>query len=125
MNVDKTHLATILKFSDSKDLFDTLDPKYSTSNASRLHQLFHNCQAVSTQKSLGVIEKYKSILNFNAKIRIQKPKLVFGDKHLTNFFLASMPSTCEGIIDNLNIHNILTFEKTFYIFCIKEMEFTD
>ena len=125
MSVDKTHLATILELSDPKDMFDALDQKYSASNAARLRQLLRDCQAVSTQKNVGVMEKYESMLNLNAEIRVQKPELAFRDEHLTNFLLASMPSTYEGIIDNLNMRDILTLEETVRALRTKETELTD
>ncbi len=95
MSVDKTHLATLLELSYPKDMFDALHQKYSASNAARLRQLLCDCQAVSTQKNVRVMEKYESILNLKAEIRVQKHKLAFRDEHLTNFLLASMPSTYE------------------------------
>ncbi len=125
MSVDKTHLATILELSDPKDMSNALDQKYSASNAARFRQLLCDCQAVSTEKNVGVMEKYKSMLNLNEEIRMQKPELAFRDKHLTNFLLASMPSTYEGIIDNLKMCNILTLEETVRVFHTKETELTD
>lgn len=47
MSVDKTRFATILELSDPRDMFGTLDQKYSASKAACLRQL----QAVSTQKT--------------------------------------------------------------------------
>ena len=125
MSVDKTHLATILELFDLKDMFNTLDQKYSALNAARLCQLLRNCQAVSTQKNVKVIEKYKSRLNFNAEIRVQKPELTFRDEHLTNFLFTSMPSTYEGIINNLNMRNVLTLEETVCALRTKKTELTD
>lgn len=125
VSVDKTHLATILELSDPRNMFDTLDRKYSASKAARLRQLLRDCQTVSTQKSVGVIEKYESMLNLNAGIRVQKPELAFRYKHLTIFLLASMSATYEGIIDNLNMRNVLTLEETVRALCIKETELTN
>ena len=125
MSMDKTHLATILELSDPRDMFDTFDQKYSASNVARLHQLLRDCQAVSTQKNVGVMEKYESVLNLNAKIRVRKPELAFRDEHLTNFLLASMPFTYEGIIDNLNMRDALTLEETVRALRTKETELTD
>ncbi len=125
LSVEKTLLATILELSDPKDMFDALDQKYSASNAARLRQLLCDCQAVSTQKNVEMMEKYESMLNFNEDIRVQKPKLAFRDEHLTNFSLASTPSTYEGIINNLNIRDILTLEETVCALRTKETELTD
>lgn len=86
MSVDKTRFATILELSDPRDMFDTLDQKYSASNAACLRQL----QAVSTQKNVWIMEKHESMLNLNAEICTQKSELAFRDEHLVNFFLASM-----------------------------------
>ena len=102
MSVDKAHLAAILELSTPREMFNALDKKYSATNAARLRQLLCDCQAISTQKNVPVMEKYESMLNLNAEIRVQKPELAFRDEHLINFLLASMPSTYEGIIDNLN-----------------------
>ncbi len=65
------------------------------------------------------------MLNLNSEIRVQKPELAFRDEHLTNFLLASMPSTYEDIIDNLNMHDILTSEETVCALRTKETELTD
>ena len=65
MSVDKSHLATILELSSPKEMFEALDKKYSASNAARLRQLLCDCQAVSTQKNVGVMEKYESMLDLN------------------------------------------------------------
>lgn len=110
MSVDKTHLATILKLSDPKDMFNALDKKYSATNVARLRQLLSDSQTVSTQKNVGVLQKHEAILNLNAEIRVQKPELAFHDVHLINFLLASMPTTYESIIDNLNMRETLTLE---------------
>ena len=71
------------------------------------------------------MEKYESMLNLNAEIRIQKPELAFRDEHLVNFLLASMPSTYEGIIDNLNMRDVLSLERKVRAFRTKETELTD
>ena len=71
------------------------------------------------------MEKYKLMLNFNLEIRMQKPKFTFCDKNLINFLLANMPSTYEGIINNLNLRNILTLEETVCALCIKKTELND
>ena len=97
MSVDKSHLATILELSSPKEMFKALDKKYSATNAAYFCQLLRDCQAISTQKNITVIEKYEAILNLNVEIRIQKPELAFQDEHLINFLLVSMPSTYEGI----------------------------
>lgn len=62
------------------------------------------------------------MLNLNAKIRIQKPELAFRDEYLINFLGASMPSTNEGIIDNLNMRKSLTLEETLRALRTKETE---
>ena len=111
MSVDKSHLATILELSNPKEMFEALDKKYSATNAARLRPLLRDCQAISTQKNVAVIEKYEAMLNLNAEIRIQKPELAFQDEHLINFLVASMPSTYEGIIHNLNMRETLTLEE--------------
>lgn len=59
------------------------------------------------------------------KIHIQKPGLTFWDKHLINFLVASMPFTYEGIINNLNMCNVLTLEETVHAFCTKETKLKD
>ncbi len=125
ISVDKTNLVTILELSDPKDMFNALDQKYSTSNAARLRQLLCDCQAVSTQKNVGVMEKYESMLNLNVEIRLQKSELAFRNEHLTNFLLASIPSTYESIIDNLNMRDILTWEETVRALRTKENKITD
>lgn len=118
MSVDKTHLATILELSDPGNMFDTLDRKYSASNAARLPRL-------STQKNVGVMEKYESMLNLNAEIRVQSSELAFHDAHLINFLMASMPSTYESILDNLNMRDVLTLEEAVRALRTKETELTD
>ena len=65
------------------------------------------------------------MLNLNAKIHVQKPKLAFWDKHLTSFLPASMLFTHEGIINNLNMRNILTLEEKVCAPCTKETELTN
>ena len=75
MSADKFHLATILELSISKEMYEALDKKYSAINAARLRQLLCDCQAISTKKNVAVMEKYKTMLNLNAEIRIQKPEL--------------------------------------------------
>ena len=125
INEEKTHLATILELSDPRNMFDIFDQKYSASNVARLCQLFCNCQAVSTQKNVRVMEKYKSTLNLNGEIHVQKLELAFWDEHLTNFLLANMLSIYEGIIDNLNMRNILTLEETVCALCIKKTKLTN
>ncbi len=112
MSVDKSHLVTILEISSPKEMFEALDKKYSVTNSARLRQLLRNCQAISTQKNVAVEEKYEVMLNLNAEIRIQKSELTFRDEHLINFLVASMPSTYESIVDNLNMRETLTLEET-------------
>lgn len=125
MSVDKSHLATILELSSPEEMFEALDKKYSATNSARLRQLLRNCQAISTQKNVAVVEKYEAMLNLNAEIRIQKPELAFRDEHLINFLVASMPSTYEGIIDNLNMRETLTLEETVRALRTKETELND
>lgn len=125
MRMDKTYLATILELFDPNNIFDILDWKYSVFNSAHLCQLFCKCQVVSIQKNVRVIEKYKSILDFNVKIRMQKPKLVFWNKYLINFHLASIFFTYEGIIDNLNMRNILMLEEIVCAFYTKKIELTN
>lgn len=108
MSVDKSHLATILELSSPEEMFKALDKKYSATNSARLRQLLRDCQAISTQKNVAVVEKYEAMFNLNAEIRIQKPELAFREEHLINFLVASMPSTYESIIDNLNMRETLT-----------------
>ena len=71
------------------------------------------------------MEKYESMLNLKAEIRIQRPELAFRDEHLVNFLLVSMPSTYESIIDNLNMRDVLALEKTVRALHTKETELTD
>ena len=125
MSVDKSHLATILELSTPKEMFKVLDKKYSATNIACLRQLFRNCQAINTQKNVAIMEKYEAMLNLNAEIRIEKPELAFCDKHLINFLLASIPSTYEGIIDNLNIHDTLMLDGVVYALRTKETELTN
>ncbi len=68
MSVDKVHLATILELSTPKEMFNAIDKKYLATNAARICQLFCDCQAISKQKNVSVMEKYKSRLNFNVEI---------------------------------------------------------
>ena len=77
MSVDKSHLATILELSTLEEMFEALDKKYSATNAVCFHQLLCDYQAISIQKNVAVMKKYEAMLNVNAKIRIQNPKLVF------------------------------------------------
>ncbi len=125
MSVNKSHLATILELSSPKEMFEALDKKYSATNAARLRQLLCDRQAISTQKKITIMEKYEAMLNLNAEIRVQKPELAFRDEHLINFLLASLPSTYEGIIDNLNMRDTLTLDGAVRALCIKETELTD
>ena len=110
MSVDKAHLASILELSTPKEMFNALDKKYLATNAIPLCQLFCDCQAISIQENVLVMEKYKSMLNLNKEIRVQKPEYAIWDEYLINFLLASIPSTYEGIIDNLNIRDALTLD---------------
>ncbi len=48
MSVDKSHLATILELSNTKEMFEALDKKYSATKAASPRQLLRNCQAIST-----------------------------------------------------------------------------
>ena len=125
MSVDKFHLATILELSTSKEMFEAFDKNYSATNAARLRQLLRDCQAINTKKNVAVMEKYEEMLNLNAEIHIQKPELAFRDEHLINFLVASMPSTYEGIIDNLNMRDTLTLDDVVRALRTKEIEFTD
>ena len=125
MSVDKFHLATILELSTSKEMFEALDKKYSATNAARLRQLLRDCQAISTKKNVAVMEKYEAMLNLNAEISIQNPELAFRDEHLINFLVASMPSTYEGVIDNLNIRDTLTLDGAVRALHTKETELID
>lgn len=109
MSVEKARLATILELSTPKEMFNALG-KYSATNTAHLHHLLRDCQAISIQKNVWVMEKYESMLNSNAEIRVQKPELSFRDEQLINFLLASMPSTYEGIFSNLNMRNTLTLD---------------
>ena len=120
MSVDKSYLATILELSSPKEMFEALDKEYFATHTARLRQLLRDCQAISTQKKVTVIEKYEAMLNPNAEIYIQKLELTLQDKNLINFFLTSIPSTYEEIIDNLNIRDILTSDGTVRAFRIKE-----
>ncbi len=65
------------------------------------------------------------MLNVNVEICVQKPEVAFQDEHLTNFLLASMPSTYEGIIDNLIRRDISTLEETVCALRTKETQLTD
>lgn len=65
------------------------------------------------------------MLNLNAEIRLQKPELAFREKHLINFLLASMPSTYEGIIDNLNMRDNLTLDGAVRALRTKETGLSD
>ncbi len=77
ISIDKFHLVTILKLSSPGKMFKTLDKKYFATNSTCLCQLFRNCQTISIQKNIVIVEKYEAMLNFNAEIYIQKPKLAF------------------------------------------------
>ena len=125
IGLDKAHLATILELSTPKEMFNALDKKYSATNAARLRQLLRDCQAISTQKNVPVMKKFESMLNLNAEIRVRKPELAFQDKHLINSLLASMPSTYEGIIDNLNMRDTPTLDDADRAICTEETELTD
>lgn len=114
MSINKSHLATILELSSPKEIFEALDKKYSATNSICLHQLFRNCPAISTQKNVVVVEKYKAMLNFNTKICIQKLEFTFRHKHLINFLMASIPSIYESIVNNLNMCETLNLEKTIH-----------
>lgn len=72
-----------------------------------------------------MIEKYEAILNINTEIQIQKPKLAFCNKHLINFFLTSISSIYEAIIDNLNMRDTLMFDVVVYALWIKKTELTN
>ncbi len=65
------------------------------------------------------------MLKLNVEICVQKPEFAFWDKHLIHFLLASIPSTYERIINNLNLRNILTLDGTVRAFRKEETEFTD
>lgn len=123
MSVDKIHLATIFEFFNLKNMFDAFNQKYFASNTARFHQLLYNCKTIGIQKNIEVMKKYELMLNLNAKIRMQKPKLIFPDKYLTNFFLVSMLFIYKKIINNLIICNILTLEEKVCAFCIKKTKF--
>lgn len=60
-------------------MLEALDRNYYTTNATRLHQLLRQFQAISTLKKGAVMEKHEAVLNPNAEIRVQKPELAFGD----------------------------------------------
>ena len=77
ISINQLHLVIILELCDFKNMFNILDQKYSILNAGHLYQLLSNCQTVSTQKNEGVIEKYKPILNLDAKICMKKSKFAF------------------------------------------------
>ena len=60
------------------------------------------------------------------RFKYKSPSLLFSrEKYLINFFLASMPSTYERIIDNLNMRDILTLESVICVLWTKKTEFTD
>lgn len=65
------------------------------------------------------------MLNLNVEIQIQKPKFAFCDEHLINLLLASMFTTYEGIINNLNIRDTLTIDGVVYTLQTKEIELTN
>lgn len=65
------------------------------------------------------------MLNLNAEICIQKPKLAFQNKYLTNFFFISIFSTYEDINNNFNMHNVLMVEKIDYTLCIKKTKLSN
>ncbi len=71
------------------------------------------------------MEEYKSMLNLNEEIHFQKPELAFWDEHLINFLPASIPSTYEGIIDNLNMLDTLTLGGAVRALRTKEIELTN
>lgn len=77
MSVDKSYLITILELSNPKEMFEVHDKKCSTTNSTHLRQLFHDYQAISTQKNVAVVEKYEEMLNLNTEIHIQKSELAF------------------------------------------------
>ena len=120
MSVDKSYLATIFDISSQKEMFEALDKKNFATNTARLRQLLRDCQAISTQRNIKVMEKYEAMLNPNAEIYIQKLELALQDKNLINFFMTSIPSTYEEIIDNLNMCDILTLDGTVCVHRIKE-----
>lgn len=120
MNIDKSYLTTILELSCPEKIFKAHNKNFFVTSSAYLDQLFCNCESISTQKNIAVVEKYETILNINAEIRIQKHKLAFWDKHIFNFLLTSMPSIYESLIDNLNICKILMLAKTVCSLKIKE-----
>ena len=65
------------------------------------------------------------MLKLNVEICVQKPEFAFWDKHLIHFLLASIPSTYERIINNLNLRDILTLDGTVRAFRKEETELTD
>lgn len=58
-------------------------------------------------------------------IHIEKPKLDFSNKYLIEFLIANMRFSYEGVIDNLNICNVLMLEKTIRSFYTKETKLKD
>lgn len=70
MNINKFHLAIILKLSSIEKMLKTFDKMYFTTNSIYHCQHFYNYQAINTQKNLAVMEKYQIMLNINAKIGI-------------------------------------------------------
>ncbi len=125
MSIDKAHIATILELSTPKEMFNALDHNYSARIAACLRQLLHDCQATSKQKNVSVMKKYESMLNLNAEIHLQKLELTFSDEYLINFPLASIPSTYEEIIDNLNMGDTLMLDGAVCALCTKETELTN
>ena len=125
MSIDKKHLATILELFTTKEMFNPIDKKYSAKNAARLCQPFCDSKANRKQKNVSVMEKYESMLNFNAEIYIQNLKLAFQDKYMINFILANILSNYEGIIDNHNLCNTLTLDGAVRVFHTKKTELTN
>lgn len=107
ISVDKCNL-TIWKLFSPKEIFKAFNKKHFTIIFVCLCQLFCNYQTIKTCKNVIVIDKYEAILNFDAKIYIQKPKFTFWDEYFINFFRANLFSINESIMNNLNMCNDLS-----------------
>ena len=83
--MNKSHVASILEFFNSKKMFKALDKKFTTTNAACHYQLFYNYQAINTQKNVTVVGKYKTSSILMPKYKYKSLKLLFKINILSTF----------------------------------------
>ena len=116
---------TIVEKATSQEIWETLTGLFEATNKSRLQLLLCNTFAVSDDKYKSVTEKAQALMNLNAEIMLQKPKLKLHPDYLVMILMRSIPPKYNALLDILNTKEDLTWDKTLSFLWVKETELLD